>query len=67
MAFPAARWAVAVAQTEPSFSLAPGHETLPGAVGLIWDYMGFNGRQWIIKDFNRTSTERSGPATKNAF
>src|SRR5262249_50253073 len=36
----------------PSTKSAPSHGVLPGADGPLWDRMGFDGRQRIIKDIS---------------
>ena len=43
--------AAAVAQSGPSLQTGASPRSLPDAVGLIWNTMGFHGRQWIVKDF----------------
>ncbi len=54
-------WAVAVADGGPSHPLPRlDHEPMPGAIGHIWDDMGFHGCQWFVKDCERPSTGRRG-------
>src|SRR5262245_5444362 len=36
----------------PRSEPAPSHGTLPGAVGPLWDRMGYEGRQWFVNRFS---------------